>query len=799
MSYAQRLIGRILADERARGGKLADEKVYRDEPILRTGSDLLKERQREQAGRAGTHADARANARGSASNTARVSVRERTGKAARSSMPRNGNADKAEAEAGIGAAHAAMRDARRSTAPLQGALFPWEKREPSPHHNGRDPLAPTRAAHRSSAARSGGGWRAAARPDAAPRDRSWQRGSSWREASIPQPVEEPCDLPAPLEQLRVLERKADALILPESRLFFDQALLTAGYEDDFRYDGKFHCYFPTYRQMSDQQLRGYFAWRTAWRRGQHRQTSLSFAFVHLYELLNRIGPDGLTDPESGYRALQAFARDYGALDPFINRHTTTWLHDYVIYHDLDLRLLSGTANAEDGNAFALFAAKRQAEENESEAPEAVTDGGGGAAAPGTRKAASAEARANAAAHADENGQNAENERKRGSAGAQPLPHDEALAVLLRDDREGNVPDDELFAALASLSAYRVGQSRLLREDAPALKTTACGTWRALSAYYRAHRKRTLFEHLFGVRSAQPYPMFRAAVFHAPEKHPDTVREVGPICRFVCKNGRWTCERFHRAETRSRELGAVLKAVDATLRERLGCAHPLKDAAVPKYVQGIIDKQAAALLATRDEREEQKRRQAEERARRTVSIDRAKLQGIRQAAALTCEALLVDEERDGGAAALDAAPKPSAASQIEGGGEAEGETRPSSDAEHHAAAEPSAANGTAAAIQPEAAPADACDGNGNPSASAPNPAGPLSPAEAAYVRCLLAGAPPTERKAAAQAAGVPESMMMDAINEKLFDELGDVALEEGDDGPRVVEDYEEDVRGIVQAC
>ena len=221
--------------------------------------------------------------------------------------------------------------------------------------------------------------------------------------------------------------------------------------------------------------------------------------------------------------------------------------------------------------------------------------------------------------------------------------------------------------------------------------------------------------------------------------------------------------------------------------------------MPKYVQGIIDKQAAALLAARDEREERERRQAEERVRRTVSIDRAKLQGIRQAAALTCEALLVDEERDGGAAALDAAPKPSAASQIEGGGEAEGETRPSSDAEHHAAAEPSAANGTAAAIQPEAAPAAACDGNGNPSANAPNPAGPLSPAEAAYVRCLLAGAPPTERKAAAQAAGVPESMMMDAINEKLFDELGDVALEEGDDGPRVVEDYEEDVRGIVQAC
>ena len=38
MSYAQRLVSRILEDERPRGNRLADMKVYRDEPILRTGA-----------------------------------------------------------------------------------------------------------------------------------------------------------------------------------------------------------------------------------------------------------------------------------------------------------------------------------------------------------------------------------------------------------------------------------------------------------------------------------------------------------------------------------------------------------------------------------------------------------------------------------------------------------------------------------------------------------------------------------------------------------------------------------------
>jgi hypothetical protein len=42
-------------------------------------------------------------------------------------------------------------------------------------------------------------------------------------------------------------------------------------------------------------------------------------------------------------------------------------------------------------------------------------------------------------------------------------------------------------------------------------------------------------------------------------------------------------------------------------------------------------------------------------------------------------------------------------------------------------------------------------------------------------------------------------MVDAINEKLFDLLGDTALEFGPDGaPRVIEDYCDDVRQALGA-
>ena len=46
------------------------------------------------------------------------------------------------------------------------------------------------------------------------------------------------------------------------------------------------------------------------------------------------------------------------------------------------------------------------------------------------------------------------------------------------------------------------------------------------------------------------------------------------------------------------------------------------------------------------------------------------------------------------------------------------------------------------------------------------------------------------------AGVSEDMLVDGINEKLFDLVGDTVIEFGAAGPQVIEDYEDDVRGVL---
>lgn len=612
MGYAQRLITRILADEQARKGAAGAGKVYRDEPILRTGADLLRE---------------------------------------------------------------------RSSTPAEDA--------------------------------------------------------------VPRPAAT-CELPPLLQELRALQRGLDARLVPEGKAFVQQALLVAAYEDDYAYDGDFRHYFPSYRHMTDEQLRGYFSWRTRVRRGDMRKASLSFAFVHLYELVNGIGPAGRMEPREGYAALQGFCRAYGEIDARILRYARAWCRDYAVYHGIDATLPPDEAAREEALRTLM-----------------ALDGGeaGGAS--------------------DADGAHGVGDRPAAEGiGASPVEESASSSANAEGSPCAAIDDEALFDALVRLSSYRIEKSRLMRDHAPLLKAAVCCSWRALSAYYRAHRRSTLSEHLFGAVTARPYAMFGAAVFWQRERHPDCRRQVGPITRFVCEDGRWLREGPYRALSPSREAGSLLKAVDAALRRRLECEAQLKGAAVPKYAQRIIERQVEGVAA-----EERRRAEREAEAqRRRVTIDFSKLASIRTEAAASCEALLTDEEREGsGGAPLDpraGAGRRAAYGEREGADEGPGAPAP-----------PAAKPASDPSPAPSSTPAD-----GSPAA----PPSPLSEAEASYLLCLLEDGAPENRGAALKEAGTSPALLMDAINEKLFDELGDVALVEGDAGPQLLEDYREDVRRIIAA-
>lgn len=513
--------------------------------------------------------------------------------------------------------------------------------------------------------------------------------------------------------------------LSEAELFYRQGLLMADFEDDCPYNGTFKSHFPTYNAMSDRQLRGYFTWRTQVRRGTVEETSTSFAFLYLYELICGIGVD---DPLDGFNKIKAFWDAYRAFEPGIDRFARVWLQDYAVFHGLDPKLLRDSKTVMFDNA--LIELRRAARDL--------------APAPTPSDLAPA--------------------RRKTSEPTLPLPPDEA-----REER--------LMAAINALSTYNLNNSRLDRSHHRDLRHVACAVYVRMARYYDTHRKSGIVASLFGEETAMPYTMFASAVFFAPNRHEDCEYRLDPIHIYRCQNGFWECMRIHGSRQKSSKLGEMMRACDQRLRLALDPTHPLKEEKVPKYLAKIIDDEIVAWLSWDAAHQPVK-----------IDIDLSQLGHIRSAAAQTREALLIDEERE------DDVPMEAEATLIE---QPNTESAPSMTAGPGEMAtrqdepdEPTVSTEEFGVVAPllVSVPAPVTPA----SAEAANK---LAPAADAFLRALLERNTAQATLAAAQ-SGKSEDMLVDSINEALFDLVGDTVIEFGAAGPHIIEDYEADVRGYL---
>ena len=220
--------------------------------------------------------------------------------------------------------------------------------------------------------------------------------------------------------------------LSEDEFFYLQATLMADFEDDCPYQGTFKAYSPTYNAMSDRQLRGYFTWRTQVRAGNVEETSLSFAFVYLYELLCGIG---CADAQDGFRAIKSFWETYRTFAPELDRYVRVWLADYVVYHNLPASLLKDSRTLEFDRA--LIALRHAQAIAEQQAPQQNTPSRGGA------------------------------------------------PILMPPNPEVEEP---LFRAIDTLSTYRIANSKFAKDHYDDLRHVACTVYLRLAEHYAKHRK-----------------------------------------------------------------------------------------------------------------------------------------------------------------------------------------------------------------------------------------------------------------------------------------------------------------------
>lgn len=116
-----------------------------------------------------------------------------------------------------------------------------------------------------------------------------------------------------------------------SKVFYYQARYMQDFEDDYQGHEPFSSYYPCYQQMGDKQLRSYFTWRTQVRKGNIADTSLSYAFLYIYELLNNIG---VTDPVDGFDKLITFWQAFREYNSLVDRYLLQWIKDYHVYYPL---------------------------------------------------------------------------------------------------------------------------------------------------------------------------------------------------------------------------------------------------------------------------------------------------------------------------------------------------------------------------------------------------------------------------------------------------------------------------------
>lgn len=294
--------------------------------------------------------------------------------------------------------------------------------------------------------------------------------------------------------------------------------------------------------------------------------------------------------------------------------------------------------------------------------------------------------------------------------------------------------EEIFSALSALSGQSIVRSRFYRDETRLMEQGAVFCFHALCVYFEKHKKTSFLEYLFGRQSELPYHMFTNAVFFEQDPHKNCDFVLSPCHAYHCRNGEWTCETYFDYSKGSKRLGLFLKTIDQKLRILTDYGHPLKETELPKYIQQALDKALAEFL--------EERRRAAAPKPKPIQFDLSRLQNIRQAADTTRDKLLVNE---------DVTQEP----------------------------EPPVIAAPTPAPEPEHTPAQ--DSR-------------LSETETAFLRCLLDGTPYADLL---RQRNVMLSVLVDHINETLFDDFGDTVILFDGDTPELIEDYAEDVAALLE--
>ena len=573
-------------------------------------------------------------------------------------------------------------------------------------------------------------------------------------------------------------RKLNSMLSPyqygfekKSRAFFEQARFTADYEEEVPGPGAPDpCWpvqrhnLPAYQELNIYELSSYFRWRTQIRQllrdGVEEKKDWpavcsDFAYILLFELINRIRPGS---PEEGLKQIIALNRIYAGSLSWPSSHVHWWIQDYILCYEMS------PDYAAEYFRDTIYSSRTV---NALADPFAATD-----------KEILAAVDMYSAYHLNRSGLREQF----------PAETEEATAAVVRALAD-------YYTEKVQGSSKESARSRSSMETDPAGSADSSGN----AAADPPRRHDGLAVKIFGQRSEWPRQIFRGALFD-PSQIDDHRYVLSPSRQFHFLKGKCYYDSFPAdvSSEGKQFLGSLIRETDRRLRIALAFGRPLKEAQLDPGTAPVIQQQIDLFLARKKEREKP-----------VLQVDFSRLSGIRADSDYTAGQLLRGMEDVGEEAEQQRKFSPSEPAD-------ENALRPDFSDERFS---------DAAAPQTEFAeerPADPViqqpvisgsipvkpklSQDASASAAVPRPQSadesfrqdcPMGMTEEEYrlLTMILAGENPEEYL---RSRRLLQSVLVDSINEKFYDEIGDSVLEEGDSGPEIIADYREELEEIINS-
>lgn len=172
------------------------------------------------------------------------------------------------------------------------------------------------------------------------------------------------ETPAKIKEMKALAYSSEAYWKTSAWLFYTQAEFMADFTDVYDYSEDFAKQYPIYSDLTTEQLRGYFSWRTRLRNGEFPSAPVPFIMIYACEIIHNIGVDS---PEKGFEILLKLHKKYDSAKTQLSR----LLADHIVYYklseeyikkcpyfsdDIHLENLINCASASDEDVFSAIKA-----------------------------------------------------------------------------------------------------------------------------------------------------------------------------------------------------------------------------------------------------------------------------------------------------------------------------------------------------------------------------------------------------------------------------------------------------------